>query len=352
MRTTLRRNKPNTPQEPLSELPDDEIARRVTEAERRFARLDAEDPASVTREGRSETILRAMRDARTTIEAGKAELAARRQEAARANLPVARSYRQHQDERDALHAERQPARQALERVRRFGHPELQGVNLDPGRLTHEEGTELKSLVGRRLAVALGDEGAEALTDDETALYQSLIGKSAGDEHLFTSKRRALETKRLVKDLARARKRHPQAESLVAAVMSDPDLFDLLHERVRPNATLVDEYGRETRGTLTERVLDLEHLSTLYLLLHLIVENGGRPITVPSSGWIDRAPEAGHLPLLPVPALAQLRRNGFITSTRTDDGQRWIGLGSRVLTIATRWEIPLPEEARDKPCGDN
>lgn len=34
------------------------------------------------------------------------------------------------------------------------------------------------------------------------------------------------------EIARARRRHPQAESLAAAVMGDPDLFDLMHERIR------------------------------------------------------------------------------------------------------------------------
>jgi len=55
-------------------------------------------------------------------------------------------------------------------------------------------------------------------------------------------------------------------------MGDPDLFDLLHERIREDGRIIDEYGRETRGAITDPILELENISTLFITVALIAEN--------------------------------------------------------------------------------
>jgi hypothetical protein len=48
-----------------------------------------------------------------------------------------------------------------------------------------------------------------------------------------------------------------------------------------------------------------------------------------------------LPRLPQAALAQLRRNGYLTTAQEGTGLR-VGPGERVREIAAKWNIDLPE----------
>jgi hypothetical protein len=77
----------------------------------------------------------------------------------------------------------------LGNVASFGHGELQGETLTGSRLSDEELAELRDLALRKRAFAKGRVNAEELTDTETARYEALVGRAAGDEALFERRRR-------------------------------------------------------------------------------------------------------------------------------------------------------------------
>lgn len=114
MRVLARRSKP------LPDMTDEVITRRVEEAERTFALLDAEDPATVVRAGRAEENVRRMRESQRVVQAGRAELAARRQSDAVEQMPLRRAFRDSVDARDVGRKAREPVGVALHRVRSLG----------------------------------------------------------------------------------------------------------------------------------------------------------------------------------------------------------------------------------------
>jgi hypothetical protein len=68
---------------------------------------------------------------------------------------------------------------------------LEGVNLDVARLTREEGEELAAIVKRFWDLPEGSERDPA----DVKRYELLVGKWAGDEHLFATYRRRQEAQR-------------------------------------------------------------------------------------------------------------------------------------------------------------
>jgi hypothetical protein len=324
---------------------DEEIRARIAAAEQTMREIDRLSPRQV-RGKESETLKRYER-AVELAEVGKAELASRRYESVIANAPTRRAYRDHEDERRKKREVRQPVVSALRFVVARAHSELDGVTLAADRLSESEGQELAALV-KKARAAVYQEGAEPLSEAETRRYEQLVARAAGDEDLFERKRSEAAARQKLRELEKTRKRHPQAESLVAAVMGDPDVFDLLHERLREEVRVIDEYGHESRGVATESILESEHISTLYIAVALIAENGGREVTIRDNGYIERRREDGRLPFLPIKTLAQLRRNGFLT-VRAEGSHRVIGPGPRLRDLASTWGIELECEAA-KPIG--
>lgn len=125
MRVLARRSKP------LPDMTDEVITRRVEEAERTFALLDAEDPATVVRAGRAEENVRRMRESQRVVQAGRAELAARRQSDAVEQMPLRRAFRDSVDARDVGAEGTGASRRSVAPRPELGHRELQGINLDP-----------------------------------------------------------------------------------------------------------------------------------------------------------------------------------------------------------------------------
>jgi len=151
-----------------------------------------------------------------------------------------------------------------------------------------------------------------------------------------------ETRRKVDAISELRKNppEPRAASIAAAVLSDPELWDLLHQRLREGVEVVGDFGKRYEMRTADRILDLGDVSTLFVFLHLLGEHG--QVKVGDIG------AAGHLPdptLPPIenlrPRLAHLRANGFL-AVRVEDGTAYVGYGERVREIAAKWAIELPE----------
>lgn len=323
----------------VEDIGDDALQARVRAAEAIVAEIEAFDYVQVR--GQEEQTVARLARALDVVEIGRAELASRHHRGVIEAAPARRRFQDEEAERDERERRLLPIRKALDFVTARAHPELAGRALAPDRLTEEEGEQLVELVANARALAL-EEGAEPLSEAEQKRYEVLVGTAAGEPELFAKKREEGAAKAKIAQLAKARKRHPQAENLVAAVLGDPRLHDLLHERIRENVTLIDDRGRETRGTTTERILELRHVSTLFVLLNAIVANGGHEIRVNSHGvLVERNSVDGRLPFLDLKTFPQLRRNGYIT-TRAEGSECVVGLGERVRKLARKWEITLPE----------
>jgi hypothetical protein len=113
-------------------------------------------------------------------------------------------------------------------------------------------------------------------------------------------------------------------------MGDGALYDGLQHRFRPDATVLDELGREERGVSAVRICEYENISALHAPVSAIVANGGNAIEVGEHGTLFDG-----LPPLPQGALGQLLRNGWIETA----GRR-VGLGPRTREIAVKWGIAL------------
>jgi hypothetical protein len=158
--------------------------------------------------------------------------------------------------------------------------------------------------------------------------------------LFERRRSEAAVQDKVSWLAKEARKHPQAESLVAAVLAEGDLFDGLRRKLRPEGIVIDEYGRQVPGAVAEPIYSLENVSALHVVLSLITGNGGNPITLG-----EHAVLPDGLPALPQGSLSQLRRNGWITTSQEGAGTR-VGLGERARGIAARWGIDVPADGND------
>lgn len=61
------------------------------------------------------------------------------------------------------------------------------------------------------------------------------------------------------------------------------LYDGLVHRFRPEATVLDELGREQQGVAAVRIFEPEHVAALFIVLSAIVANGGYAIEVKEHG---------------------------------------------------------------------
>jgi hypothetical protein len=294
----------------------------------------------LARERRVQEVTAEMTRQADVVRAGEAELARRADALAVLREPSRHELQRREDARlSRKHALGRVAA-SLRAATRFKHRELEGETLVAERLSEGEGADLHELLRRRLGVAFGDP-VEPLSDEEELEYERLLGKAAGDERLFERKRAEAAAKAKAREMAKEMRRLPQSESLLGAVFSDPQLFDLVHERLRENLTYIDEYGRERKATATERILEPEHVAALYLVVSLIAENGGREIGLTQHGAVRGRRAEDRLPFVDVKLLAQLRRNGLIT-TRRQGSEIIVAPGERVRRIAKKWAIVLPE----------
>jgi hypothetical protein len=211
---------------------------------------------------------------------------------------------------------------ALDAVGQCADRELQGVTLTAAGLSDDEGEELLRLARRRL-------NAKTLDTGEIARFEALAGTAAGDEALYQRRRAERAEAEKLATLRAAERRLPHAESLVAAVMGEEDLFDGLRRKLRPDAVVVDEYGREVPGAVADRICDLDNVAALFVVVSWIAENGGHEIVVKEHGVLPDG-----LPRLPKGALAQLRCNAWIETAQVGSGTR-VALGPRTREIAAK-----------------
>ena len=83
-------------------------------------------------------------------------------------------------------------------------PELKGETLVADRLTEEDAAELERIIKKKREL-VNDDRAEALTEAETAIWERLLGKAAGDENMFGRRRCAAAAKGKLDELKDARK---------------------------------------------------------------------------------------------------------------------------------------------------
>jgi hypothetical protein len=309
---------------PVAELSDKQLTRTIRDTEHVIATMpDAPDGREAAR------LLPVLEGASQKRQAATVELARREHERTRAEeaerlAPVRRAM-----ERARRQAGRSVQLRALDEVARFAHVEVVGTKLVAERLTTEEGEELLRLAARRA------EGKNPLNETELARYETLVGHAGDDDDLFARRRAERREEEKLAALRAAERRHPQAADLVAAVMSDPTLFDGLHLRVRPDVVVIDEYGRESKGGTGCRVFTVENVATLHVLVSMIVANGGSEIVVDEHGGLGNG-----LPRIDRRTITALRRNGYL-DTRPEGAALTIGLGPRTRRIASKWSIPVP-----------
>jgi hypothetical protein len=175
----------------LTKLSSKALKTRLADAERTLGQIEEADAAEVVRSGRAERVLQEMDQALETIAATKTELDARSPKTFLENAPLIGENRR-RSERKSQH----PASGPLNYVARtLDPPELQGCNLNPARLSDEEGEELKALVDKLGKSVRGEPDADSLTDTEQARYERLAGKAAGDERIFEHRRRKKEVQK-------------------------------------------------------------------------------------------------------------------------------------------------------------
>lgn len=305
---------------PLAEMSDRQLRKRMADAQRALDALPDRPPL-----GQIESLLAQADKAAAYGRAARDELArrARREEDARM-APLRRGQ---------LLGKRSGTLKALDVVAQCGDSELQGETLVADRLTDDEAQELVLLARRR-------RNGDTLSDADVAAFEQLAGRAAGDEGLYARKRAEREEKAKLAALRRAERAHPQSSSLVAAILSDPDLLDGLQHRLRDDVVVLDELGRKQQGATACRIYEYENIAALHVLVSLIVANGGQPIIVYEHGYLP-----GGLPPLPQGALGQLRRNQWLTTEQTGTGTL-VGLGERVRGIADHWSIELPPADAD------
>jgi hypothetical protein len=229
-----------------------------------------------------------------------------------------------------------PALRWLDAAKRYSAPELQGERLVADRLSEDEAAELKQLVQRRRAL-IDDPDASPLTEAETAAWERLLGKAAGDEELFERKRRHAAARAKLGELMDDRK----AASLPRQpLLADPGSVQLPRYVF---TWLLGESGLKGNWTLLDVALLVAILGafandapSLFVGARFEDEQGDRALVVPGGiganprlhGRIAGDPfnEAGHIRVRP--ALATLARNKWITVEQTVSELR-IRLGEHV-----------------------
>jgi hypothetical protein len=329
----------------LEELGDDEIRSRIRVARVEFDALVNSKPDSSRRREAAEKIKRQAE----IIKTGRHELEARADMAdarrAVAKDPDLREARRLEREHEKVVEEREPLRSVITFVAKREHRVIGDAVLaldplcdDDGRPS-EAGLELVGLVQNIRSYGFGTT-AEPPTDQDLQRYEFLVGVACGQPDIFERKRAEAAAREEAREMAKSIVKLPQGESLVAAVMADAHVFDLLREKLRENMTVIDERGQERKVSAVERILEPEHVAVLFLLMNVIGENGGHEVRLTQHGAIREGAADGRLPFVDVKLLGQLRRNGFI-AVRREGVDYIVRPGERVREIAERWGISLP-----------
>jgi len=321
---------------PLEELSDREVAQRLSGAERTLKELDAIPAAEVVQTGRSEVTLEAMSTSIAAITEAQTELSLRSEQKRRSEF---------REMLDAL-----PRHRAMERGRRKPHPalgaplswlqgttppEVAGSNLDPSRLTHQEGEELAGIVKRFRELPEGTEKDPA----DVARYEELVGQWAGDLNLFQNYRRKKEVEaRMAKIREEQRvdalpKRPIYAEQ--GSVTLPRFLFDWLQSPKDGSMTVAD------LGVLTAFLFMFENQVSLITGATFEEEDGETVLVVPgaiggdvrfqrgANGDALDSSDSGHVRVRV--ALSACVRNKWFTAEQAG-GQLRIKLGERARKV--------------------
>jgi hypothetical protein len=173
-------------EKPIPEMNDKLLGQHIARGRKKLAELVALEVSSQElRAGKGEEILAEARAVRATVEAAEAERSRRQARPDTETIGLRLRARRAMEER---RRKPHPAKDVIGKIARFAHPELVGWQPDIYRLTAEEGQELVALVRRKWA-ASEQPGAEPLTAKQEKRYEKLVGKVAGNEGLFTEKRK-------------------------------------------------------------------------------------------------------------------------------------------------------------------
>jgi hypothetical protein len=170
---------------PLGELSEKALKQRIVRAERTHGEIEASDPVHVVREGKADENIERGEQAVETVLRAQAELARRAE-------------KREQTERNARFAlarrRPHPASKPLPYVASRGHLELRGCTIEVGRLTEDEGRELDDLVKRLKTLQTEEPEAKPLSEAEQDRYEAIVGKAAGYERLFETRRKETEAR--------------------------------------------------------------------------------------------------------------------------------------------------------------
>ena len=244
---------------PLDQLSDRDLHRRVDNARKIIEGLPDRPPHAEL--ARHHATLDAAAQDRAAAHQAEVD---RREQAEKASLH-ATFHRRVQASQRTVHVK------ALDLVAAFGHAELAGAKLNPSRLDDTEAKELLALARRRR----GDHEQGGRCTGRQRRYIELVEQAAAEPGRFGRKQAEAVEREKFAALEAAAVRDPRRESITAAVLGDPGIYDWLRTKLREVAAGPDEVGRwQPERTVTGEVLTPDHVASLFTLVHALHENGG------------------------------------------------------------------------------
>jgi hypothetical protein len=220
-------------------------------------------------------------------------------------------------------------RGALRLAREWDSDVLDGVGLSADRLSDEEDTELRALIKERRRAM---EAVEEWPDEARLRYEALVGKAAGDEGLF-------ETKRA--ELAKARETEAEMRKL-------SDMFLPTRRAAEPGEAVLPRFLFRWLTDGRENAFDLHSLGLLSALLltfanedaslfptgRFEVSEGERRIVISDAGQRVRLVRGANDSEFAFPTarcLGDLKRNKWV-ETKRHFGQLTITPGERMRKL--------------------
>lgn len=314
---------------PLAGKSERALKRTIRQARKTWAQAEAQPASVVVQQGRQDEVLAAMAEAADTIERAEGELRRRRFEAHVEAAPLRRRIRDEAEAREGRRRKSQAARDALSALRYSPPPEVEGVPLDPTRLSEAEGAELLALVQAR------QKGT--LTGADLERVGELLGIAAGNTGLFQEKARERELREKEEALAEAERTASLPEqtatgkglavlpSYLVPWLQNPEEGGLTVADVGVLATLLLSFSNRTPLVVGGRFEEEDGEAILVVPEDFRLLPAANPQSAHELGTSGRVREAN--------SLAFLRLNDFF-AVEKEGGSLRIRLGARAKALGT------------------
>jgi hypothetical protein len=321
----------------LGDLTDRELRQRVSRSKKTLAELEAVPPSEVVRNGRAEEYLKAMDASIATIEETTTELSRRAEKEKRSRVreAVEAVPRFRELEKRRSRNQHPALGTPLRWLQRTKPPEIEGVNLDVSRLTHNEGHELAEICKRFWDAPAGAEREAA----DVARFEELVGQWAGDVTLFQNQRRKAEVEERMAKIKEAQRVAALPKRPLYAEQGSVTLPRFLFEWVRDSRN--GEWTVADTGMLVVMLQQFENRTPLIAGATFEEEDGEHVLVIPGAIGSDirfqgrangdslDSTDSGHVRVKV--ALSACVRNKWLTAEQAG-GQLRIKLGERARKV--------------------